>query len=177
MSNDVTKCIEILGDAIAFEEEGIRFFSEKAETTGSAMEQKIFRSLAKDEQGHRAYLIGLRDELIKTHNLSPLAASGHDHERTSRQIFESALEGVKDPYEYVPEDLEILKGAMEVERKGYHMYAKAAASVDSPDAKKLFSHLAVEEQGHYDLLKNTYEYIRDPEAWHEYEEGGMLDGG
>ena len=177
MSNDVTKCIEILGDAIAFEEEGIRFFSEKAESTGSDIERKIFRSLAKDEQGHRAYLIGLRDQLIKTHNLSPLAAQTHDHDRTPQEIFRSALESVKDPYEYVPEDLEILQGAMEVERKGYHMYAKAADSVESADAKQLFTHLATEEQSHYDLLRNTYEYIRDPEAWNEYEEGGMLDGG
>lgn len=176
--SDVTKCIEILGDAIAFEEEGIRFFTEHAESAGSSVERKIFQSLAKDEQGHRAYLIGLRDELIRTHNLSPLSAgSDHPHDRTPRQIFESALEGVKDPYRYVEEDLEILKGAMEVERKGYAMYAKAATAVESAEAKRLFEHLAGEEQSHYDLLKNTYEYIRDPQAWHEYEEGGMLDGG
>ncbi|MBC8424511.1 ferritin family protein [bacterium] len=177
MSNDVTKCIDILADAIAFEEEGIRFFTEKAETATSELEKSIFRSLAKDEQGHRAHLIGLRDELIKTHNLDPLGREAHDHGVTPREIFKAALEDVKDPYEYVEEDLEILQGAMEVERKGYTMYSKAAAQMESPEARKLFEHLAVEEQNHYDLLKNTYEYIRDPEGWHEYEEGGMLDGG
>ncbi len=65
---------------------------------------------------------------------------------------------------------------MEVERKGYKMYSAAAAEMTSPDAKALFEHLAIEEQGHYDLLKNTYDYIKDPAGWHEYEEGGMLDG-
>ena len=176
--SDVTKCIEILGEAIAFEEEGIRFFTEHADTSGSAIERKIFQSLAKDEQGHRAYLIGLRDQLIHLHNLSPLNIGvDHPHDRTPRQIFESALEGVKDPYRYQEEDLEILKGAMEVERKGYTMYTKAAATMESAEAKRLFEHLAGEEQTHYDLLKNTYEYIRDPQAWNEYEEGGMLDGG
>ena len=65
---------------------------------------------------------------------------------------------------------------MEVERKGYHMYANAAAEMTSEEAKKLFTHLAAEEQTHYDLLKNTYEYIKDPAGWHEYEEGAMLDG-
>jgi len=177
MSNDVTKCIDILADAIAFEEEGIRFFTEKAESATSELERSIFRSLAKDEQGHRSYLIGLRDDLIKTHNLTPLDGPGHDHDASPRQVFETALEDVKDPYEYVEEDLEILKGAMEVERKGYAMYSKAAAQMESAEARKLFEHLAAEEQTHYELLKNTYEYIRDPEGWHEYEEGGMLDGG
>lgn len=175
MSNDVTRCIEILNDAIAFEEEGIRFFSTRAETTTSEMEKAIFLSLAKDEQGHRAHLIELRDDLIRTHDLSPLGETEDEH-RTAREIFETAIEGVQDPYEYQQEDLQILEGAMEVERKGYHMYSKAAAEMTSPDAKKLFEHLAAEEQEHYDLLKNTYEYIKDPAGWHEYEEGGMMDG-
>ncbi len=177
MSNEVTKCIDILADAIAFEEEGIHFFAEKAKTATSELERLIFRSLAKDEQGHRSYLIGLRDEMIKTHDLEPLAGGDHDHPSTPRQIFETALDSVKDPYEYVAEDLEILQGAMEVERKGYSMYSQAATRMESDEARKLFEHLAAEEQTHYELLKNTYEYIRDPEGWHEYEEGVMLDGG
>ena len=177
MNNDVTRCIDILADAIAFEEEGIRVFSEKAETAGSPVEKRIFLSLAKDEQGHRAHLIGLRDDLIRTHNLAPLGETDAHEHRTAREIFEAAIEEVKDPYDYKQEDLEILEGAMAVERKGFDMYAKAAASVESADAKKLFEHLAEEERTHYDLLKNTYEYIRDPEGWHEYEEGNMLDGG
>jgi len=175
MSNDVTRCIEILSDAIAFEEEGIRFFSAKAETTASEMERAIFLSLAKDEQGHRAHLIELRDDLIRTHDLTPLGNTEDEH-RTAKEIFETAMAEVQDPYEYKQEDLQILEGAMEVERKGYHMYANAAAEMTSPEAKKLFLHLAEEEQNHYDLLKNTYEYIKDPAGWHEYEEGAMLDG-
>lgn len=175
MTNDVTRCIEILSDAIAFEEEGISFFSTKADSTTSDMEKTIFLSLAKDEQGHRAHLIELRDDLIRTHDLAPLGKPDHEH-RTAKQIFETALEGVKDPYQYKQEDLEILEGAMEVERKGYHMYSQAAAEMTSPEAKSLFTQLATEELSHYDLLKNTYDYIKDPAGWHEYEEGGMLDG-
>jgi rubrerythrin len=175
MSNDVTRCIEILSDAIAFEEEGIRFFTTKAESTMSGMGKTIFLSLAKDEQGHRAHLIELRDDLIRTHDLEPLGVTAEEH-RTAKQIFETAIEEVKDPYEYKQEDLEILEGAMAVESKGYHMYASAAAEMTSPDAKKLFEHLATEEQDHYTLLKNTFDYIKDPAGWHEYEEGGMMDG-
>jgi len=177
MSNDVTRCIEILNDAIAFEEEGIRFFSEKSETALAAVEKRIFISLAKDEQGHRAHLIELRDDLIRTHNLEPLGKDGGHEHRTARQIFETAIEEVQDPYEFKQEDLEILEGAMAVERKGYAMYSAAAAELEAPEAKKLFLHLAEEEQSHYELLKNTYEYIKDPEGWHGYEEGSMMDGG
>ena len=179
MSSDVTRCLEILAEAIAFEEEGIRFFTERAEQAASDLERHILRSLASDEQGHRAHLIELRDELQRTHSLAPLAGPGaaHAHDRAPREIFEEAMAAVSDPYTAQREDLEILQGAMEVERKGYHMYRRAAAAMDDPAARELFDHLAAEEQQHYDLLKNTHDYLRDPEGWHEYAEGAMLDGG
>jgi len=178
MGSDVTRCIEILGDAVAFEEEGIRFFSERAESAGSELEKRIFLSLARDEQGHRAHLIELRDELLRTHSLEPLSAGrGHRHDHTPRQIFTQAMAEASDPYVARREDLEILQGALAVERKGYHMYSRAAAAMEDAAARALFEHLAAEEQQHYDLLKNTHDYLQDPEGWHGYEEGAMLDGG
>lgn len=177
MNDDLNRCIEILKDAIAFEEEGIRFFTEKAETATSGVERNLFLSLAKDEQGHRAHLIELREEMLARHDLSVLdEAEDHEH-RPAREIFESALNAAHDPYKYHPEDLEILKGAMEVERKGYDMYSRAAAEMETPQAKALFEHLAAEEQVHYQLLSNAHDYIKDPEGWHGYDEGAMLDGG
>ncbi len=177
MNEDVTKCIEILKDAIAFEEEGIRFFSEKAQTATSEVEKNLFLSLAKDEQGHRAHLIEMREQLLEKHSLEPLShADDHEH-RPAREIFESALAESHDPYNFVEEDLEILQGAMAVEKKGYEMYSAAAAQMETAPARELFEHLAAEEQVHFQLLHNAHEYIRDPEGWHGYDEGAMLDGG
>lgn len=177
MSSDLIKCVEILGKAIAFEDEGIRFFTEKAGTAISDIEKNIFESLAKDEKGHRRYLIQLREDLVKANNLDPLENAEHHDDIKPRRIFETAIEDVKDPYAYAPEDLEILDGAMEVERKGYKMYSEAAAQMESPRAKALFTHLAAEEQVHYELLSNTRAFIADPEGWNGYSEGAMLDGG
>ncbi len=177
MSDDVSRCIEILKDAIAFEEEGIKFFAEKAETATSPVERNLFLSLAKDEQGHRSHLIELREDLLKKHDLSVLnEAQDHEH-RPAREIFEKALADAHDPYKYHPEDLEILQGAMAVERKGYAMYSAAAAEMESQPARELFEHLAAEEQIHYQLLSNAHEFIKDPEGWHGYDDGAMLDGG
>ena len=79
--------------------------------------------------------------------------------------------------EFELEELEIIKGAMDVERRGYHMYANAAAAVESPKAKELFEHLAAEEQNHYKLLKNTYDFMADPEGFATFEDNVMMDGG
>jgi rubrerythrin len=176
MSDEVKLCIEILDKAIAFEEEGMRFFTERAESAPSQVERDIFRSLAKDEAGHRAYLMKLKTDLVRTRDVEVLVEGDHEH-RPVRSIFEEALANVGDPYTAEPEELEILKGAMEVEKRGYTMYSQAAARVVSPRARELFEHLASEEQNHYRLLHNTHDYLQDPEGWHGYDESPLLDGG
>ena len=177
MSDDLKLCLDILEKAIAFEEEGMAFFQDRAAHAPSALERNLFKSLAKDEAGHKAYLIGLRDDLLKEQSVEALPEVEEDHVLNVRAIFEAALDAAGDPYDYQPEELEILKGAMNVERRGYAMYSGAAAEVASPRAKELFSHLAAEEQNHFALLKNTYDYLADPEGFTSFDESPLLDGG
>jgi rubrerythrin len=176
MSDDVKLCVEILNKAIAFEEEGMRFFGERSQNASTRMERNVFRSLAKDEAGHKAYLIQLRDDLLRSNDIDSLQDDHHSH-RAPRQIFEEALASVDDPQSAEPEELEILRGAMEVEKRGFAMYSEAAHKVDSAKARELFLDLAAQEQNHHQLLHNTYEYMANPEGWHGYDESPMLDGG
>jgi rubrerythrin len=176
MSDDVKLCIEILEQAITFEEEGMRFFTERAEQASTALERNVLRSLAKDEAGHRAYLAKLRDDLVATHKIEALVEDDHTH-RPPREIFETALASVDDPESPEGHELEILRGAMEVEKRGFSMYTEAADRVEAPRARELFLHLAAEEQNHYQLLHNTYTYLSNPSGWHGYDESPMLDGG
>ena len=146
MSDDVKLCLTILEKAIVFEEEGMAFFQDRAANAPSALERNLFKSLAKDEAGHKAYLVKLRDDLLKEGSMDVLPeVDDEDHVAAVRTIFQGAIDSAGDPYEYQPEELEILKGAMDVERRGYTMYAGAAAEVASPRAKALFTHLAQEE--------------------------------
>ncbi len=175
--NDVKYCLEILEKAITFEEEGMAFFQDRARNAPSTLERNLFNSLAKDEAGHRAYLMKMRDDILRENSLEVMPDVADDHVLDVKAIFNSALDGANDPYDFQLEELEILKGAMDVERRGYHMYAKAAAAIDSPKAREVFEHLAAEEQNHYTLLKNTYDFMADPEGFDGFDGNAMLDGG
>ncbi len=175
--NDVKYCLEILEKAIVFEEEGMAFFQDRAQNAPSTLERNLFNSLAKDEAGHKAHLEKMRDDILREDSLEVLPDVSDDHVMNVRAIFDDALEGAHDPYDFKLEELEILQGAMNVERKGYHMYAKAAESVESPRAKEVFAHLALEEQNHYTLLKNTYDFMADPLGFDGFDGNAMLDGG
>ncbi len=176
MTDQLKKCLVIFDQAIKFEETGMAFFEERAAKAESALERNLFHALAKDELGHKKYLLQLRDELLRENDLEAMSPVSGQH-ATAREIFESAMSGAQDPYEYESDQLRILDGAMDVERKGYTLYINAVNSVESPRAKAVFQHLAGEEQKHYNLLKNTYDYMADPEAWHGFDESPMLDGG
>ena len=177
MSDDLRLCVEILEKAIAFEEEGMAFFQDRAEHAPTTFERNLFNSLAKDEAGHKAHLVRMREDLLRERNFEVLPDVGDEHVADVRRIFDTALAAAHDPYEYLPEELEILNGAMDVERKGFALYDGAAAAVASPRARSVFAHLAAEERNHYALLKNTYDYLADPEGFAGFDGNAMLDGG
>jgi rubrerythrin len=178
MNDDVRECLEILDKAVKFEETGMAFFLDRAENAPSEMERNLFRSLAEDEKGHKAYLLKIKGQLLATNNPDEMEPDEDDgHHRSVREIFEQALEQASDPYQAEPTELEIIKGAMDVERKGYTMYSAAVETVSSERAKDIFRHLAREEQHHYSLLKDTYDYLADPEGFNGFDESPMLDGG
>jgi len=175
--SDVKLCLEILEKAIAFEEEGMAFFQDRAQNAPSTLERNLFNSLAKDEAGHKAHLIKMREDVLRENSLEVLPDVSDDHVASLRGIFDAAIEGANDPYNYEVEELEILKGAMDVERRGYHMYAAAAAELSAGKARDIFEQLAMEEQNHFALLKNTFDYMADPEGFAGFDENPMLDGG
>lgn len=177
MTDDVKICLEILENAITFEEEGMAFFQDRAENAPTSLERNLFHSLAKDEAGHKAHLMQIRESLLREGTVDALPDVSQEHVANVRAIFEKALDESNDPYDFQLEELEILKGAMDVERRGFTMYAKAAADVSSKRARDLFAHLAAEEQNHFSLLKNTYDYMSDPEGFAGFDGNAMLDGG
>ncbi len=176
MSDDRQECLRILNDAIAFEEEGMRFFLEREETSPSAVERNIFHSLAKDEAGHRAYLVTVRDKLTEGMDPNDMEAD-EDHARKAKEIFAAALDEAEEELPLAEGELDVLRGALKVEERGYKMYKDGAASVESPQAKSIFEDLARQEQEHYRLLKNTLDYLADPAGFAAFDEGAMMDGG
>jgi rubrerythrin len=177
MNDEVKLCLEILEQAIVFEEEGMAFFQDRATSAPSTLERNLFNSLAKDEAGHKAHLVQMREDVMRENSVDILPDVTDDHVSTVKQIFVDAVDGAGDPYNYEVEELEIIKGAMDVERRGFHMYAEATKRMTSEKAKAIFHHLAGEEQNHYALLKNTYDYMADPEGFAGFDGNAMLDGG
>ena len=61
--------------------------------------------------------------------------------------------------------LDILRGAMEVERDGFQFYSMAADRSDDPGAAETFARLAAEEQKHYEALQTQQKALFKAGSW------------
>ena len=61
--------------------------------------------------------------------------------------------------------LEILRGAMEVERDGFQFYSMAADRSEDPGAAEMFVRLAAEEQKHYEALQSQQRALLETGLW------------
>lgn len=173
---DFEYAVRVLDQSISFEAEGLQFFTERSTQAPNRFERDIYLALAKDGLGHKAYLEKLRADLVQTHDPTIIADEGHD-QWSARKVFAAALDRAIDPYTPRASELEALRSAMEIKRRGHTLYRQTARQMQSPQARELFEHLAEEENVHFQLLRNTYDYLDNPEQWHGFIEGPLLDGG
>jgi rubrerythrin len=61
--------------------------------------------------------------------------------------------------------VEILKKAMEIERKGREFYLKAVESTDDEKGKQTFRELADDEESHYIVLERQYKALKELNKW------------
>ena len=105
MTDELKFCMQILEEAIKFEEEGMAFFKEREKSAPSAIERSVFASLATDEAGHRAYLMKMRDKMMAENDVSAIKIEGDDHGRKAKEIFAGAMESVADSDPYSTDEL------------------------------------------------------------------------
>jgi len=68
-------------------------------------------------------------------------------------------------------DLEAYQEGMDIERKSYQLYKKAAEQEKDDAVRKVLLQIADEEKKHYEILQNIYCFVNAPNqflAWGEF---------
>ncbi len=163
---------------LAMEEErqGNAFYSQAAERVQDPMGKAVFQALAKDEIKHLHLLQAQHEKLSADQEWMELDEALVCEPRTPIDIYPDK----RDAALMIPgeaSDLDALALAMDLEQKGYDLYAKAGAETDDPAGKKVFAFLAKQENEHYVFLQKTKEYLSTEGAWYfEEQEFPMFDG-
>ncbi len=155
--------------AAKMEADAIKFYREGAEKTRNPVGKKMFLSIAEDEKGHLQMLRSALEVCeLKITEAHPIKAV--------RTIFEEMKDSMMQRVEATNDELEAFRIAMEMEKEGIEFYRKALAEAQSEKEKCLFERLIQEEEEHFKIFSETYEFMTDTGNWYMWDEHSIVEG-
>ncbi len=156
--------------AIKMEKDAIDFYTLASKKAGNPLGKKMFLSITEDEKRHLQMLSQIfRDVDIKITEVSPM--------KNIKTIFETMKDTMMQRAAATKDELEAFKIAMQMEKEGVEFYKKTASEAKSTKEKALFERLVKEEEQHYAIFANTYNFMTDTGNWFMWDEHSIVDGG
>ncbi len=184
---DLNSTLDILRRAMKGERVGYNFYMEAAKRSADPAGAGTFRSLATAEEDH------LRLIFVEHQSLSAGEGWVDPDEAMAREVEVDITkplpweetEPPKTPFaetwaayevEAMAGDLAALEFGMDMEKKFYDMYKEAAAQTDDPLARRAYDFLLKEENKHYKILRDAYDYLSDNKHWWDDWEKPFFEG-
>jgi len=155
--------------AMKMEKDAILFYEEAARKTKSPAGKKMFQTITEDEKQH----LEMVSQIIKGLNVTRQDTSPMKKVKT---VFESMKDEMMKKVAATTDDLEAFKIAMKMEKEGLEFYKKTLAGSTKEKERALLERLIHEEQQHYDMFANTYQFLSDTGNWFMWEERGIVEG-
>ena len=156
--------------AMRMETDAIAFYTEAARKTRHPAGKKMFQAVTEDEKRHLEMVDHIVKGLKIGHNdVSPL--------KNVKTAFESMKAEMMQKVEATQDELEAFKIAMQMEKEGIEHYKKTLSMATRDKERALLERLIEEEQQHYALFANTYQFLSDTGNWFLWEERGIVEGG
>jgi rubrerythrin len=155
--------------AFKMETDAIKFYTEATGKTSHPLGKRIFEGFIEDEKRHLKMLDGImRDMDIELNVVNP--------EKDIRTIFSELRDQMRQRISATTDEIQAVGIALDFEKEGYNFYQKAALEAKEDKEKRLFEILVVEEKRHYEILENTYRFLKDTGDWFMWDEHGILEG-
>jgi rubrerythrin len=162
--------MDALEIAMKMETDAITFYTEAARKTTYPAGKKMFQTITEDEKRH----LELISQLIKGLKITQRDVSPMKNVKT---VFEAMKNEMMKKVEATSDELEAFKIAMQMEKEGKEFYKKTLAHAKTDKEIELLKRLIKEEEQHFDIFANTYEFLSDTGNWFMWEERGIVEGG
>ncbi|HDP24574.1 MAG TPA: hypothetical protein ENN34_03940 [Deltaproteobacteria bacterium] len=151
------------------------FYLKHAERTRNPVGKAMFQEIADDELEHYQRLKDLHQTWEKKEKW-PQSVPLTVKNTNIKDVLKGALQNVDKEAVSDDDDLKALATATAFEAKGAEFYAGLRDAVTDEREKAFFDLLARIEREHYLSLKDTEEYLKDPDSWFRKSEHHSLDG-
>ncbi|KAF0185777.1 MAG: rubrerythrin subfamily [Nitrospirae bacterium] len=163
---EIMNSVEI---SVKMESDAVEFYTKCAEKVQNPVGKKMFLSIAEDEKRH----IELLGKLLKKLDMTVEKASPI---KAIQSIFAEMKDAMVSRIAATTDEMEAFRVAMEMEKQGRDFYRKSASDAPTPLEKKLFETLAEEEEEHFRVFSNTFEFMQNNSGWYLWEERGVIEG-
>jgi len=167
---------QVLKGALENEIKGRKLYLQYANTTKSELAKKVFEHLAADE------LVHIEDikKFLESENMdagvdTAVMTAGTSLENTEK-FFGKLVSDLKDQVNPGDDDNKSREVAMDLEKAGFEYYKKASEATGNEKLTLFFEWLMEQEQSHFMLIRNAFEYANDPASWHAEQEHWLLEG-
>ena len=151
------------------ETDAIKFYTEAAQKTKYPAGKQMFESIIVDEKRHleivNQLLKGLDVHVVDVHPMKNI-----------KTVFEEMKDKMMEKVEATSDELEAFSIAMQMEKEGIEFYGKLSSESETEKEKALYEQLVKEEQQHYDIFANTYNFLNDTGNWFMWEEHSIVEG-
>lgn len=156
--------------ALKMETDAVKFYTEAVEKVYHPAGKKMFLAIAEDEKNH----IKMIQEVMKGLKLTVREANPI---KTVKTIFEEMKEHMMERIRVQKDEMEAFKIAIDMEKAGIEFYRKVISEVNTEKEKKLFERLIYEEEQHYKIFSETYNFLNDTGNWFMWKEFSIVEGG
>lgn len=151
--------------ALKMEVEGKSFYEKLASESADTGLKNIFLRLAEDEEKHYQTFL----ELKERSGISTMEDSTALED--TRTVFAQLMDNREAVLGKMQGDLEGYRYAMKLEADSVRLYEDAARQETNEELKTLLLRIAGEEQKHYNIMENVYDFFNAPNeylAWREF---------
>ena len=162
----------VLKRAYEFERKGLEFYIDSASKSSNALVKRTIFSLAKEEITHMMKI----DEIALFLDASgkwigeETGFKGSDIEIEIKEFFEKTNKEILDANK---DNTDLIKKAMEFEKKSYELYDDLSKKAGSDIEKSFYDELKKQEESHFDALQNVDYYVTRTGDWFEKDESNV----
>jgi rubrerythrin len=171
LANEQSRTIAALESAIQLEVEGKTFYQKMSSECGNPMGQKLFATLAAEEDMHRQKFEQIFKVIAAQKSWPDIKIERHAG--ALKTVFAEA----SGKTQFTGSELEAVQTAMKMENKTRDFYLTRSDKAEFPAEKKYYDNLAKEERIHHTVLQDYYEYMQNPAQYFSVKEKHSLDGG
>lgn len=167
---------EVLRVALLNEVTGRNLYLQYAQTLTNEMARRVFSYLAEEELRHIEDIKEYMRAMSLGASVNVESMIGQNSVGGTKLFFGKLTDEFVSGMAPSDDDNKCRDIAMRVEKAGYEYYEKGAEMTKDIRLRRFFGWLMEQEQAHYMLIRNAFEFSNDPTSWYEQQERWLLEG-